>query len=90
MVKDSAAHCNAVFSLSIVIASGYFGYMGYHPFYLDVHGLHMVAFDFVGFVGCDCLECSCWGGCSVGCWTRHPHPTNQTKSKGNHMQPKDT
>jgi hypothetical protein len=29
MVKDSAAHCNAVFFLPIVVASGYFGYVDY-------------------------------------------------------------
>jgi hypothetical protein len=29
MVKDSAAHCNAVFSPPIVVASGYSGYVGY-------------------------------------------------------------
>jgi hypothetical protein len=27
MVKDSAAHCNAVFLPAIAVASGYFGYM---------------------------------------------------------------
>jgi hypothetical protein len=34
MVKDSAAHCNAVFFLPVLVASGYFGYAGYHQFYL--------------------------------------------------------
>jgi hypothetical protein len=29
-VKDSAAHCNVGFFPSIVVASGYFGYVGYH------------------------------------------------------------
>jgi hypothetical protein len=43
-VKDSAAHCNAVFFPPIVIASGYCCYVGYHQFYLDVLGLHVVAF----------------------------------------------
>jgi hypothetical protein len=33
MVKDSAAHCNAVFLPPVVVASGYFGYVGYHQFY---------------------------------------------------------
>jgi hypothetical protein len=28
VVKDSAAHCNAVFFPPIVVASGYFGYVG--------------------------------------------------------------
>jgi hypothetical protein len=42
--------------------------VGYHQFYLGVLGLHVVAFGFVLFVGCDCLECSCWGGSSVVCW----------------------
>jgi hypothetical protein len=28
MVKDSAAHCNAIFFPPIVVASGYFGYVG--------------------------------------------------------------
>jgi hypothetical protein len=50
--KDSAAHCNAVFFLPIVVASGYFGYVGYHQFYLSLGCV--VAFGIV--------ECSCWGG----------------------------
>jgi hypothetical protein len=62
MVKDSAAHCNAVFFPPIVVVSGYFGYVCYHQFYLGVLGLNIVAFGFVWFVGCGCLECSCWGG----------------------------
>jgi hypothetical protein len=28
MLKDSAAHCNAVFFSPIIVASGYFGYVG--------------------------------------------------------------
>jgi hypothetical protein len=36
MVKDSAAHCNAVFFPPTVVASGYFGYVGYHQVYLGV------------------------------------------------------
>jgi hypothetical protein len=59
VVKDSAARCNAVFFPPIVVASGYFGYVGYHQFYLGVLGLHVVAFGFVWFVGCGCLECAC-------------------------------
>jgi hypothetical protein len=47
MVKDPAAHCNAVLFPPIVVASGYFGYVGYHQFYLGISGLHMVAFGFV-------------------------------------------
>jgi hypothetical protein len=54
---------------STVVASGYFGYMGYHQFYLGVLGLYVVAFGFVWFVGCGCVECSCWGGSSVVCWS---------------------
>jgi hypothetical protein len=34
MVKDSAAHCNAVIFPTIVVVSGYFGYVGYYQFYL--------------------------------------------------------
>jgi hypothetical protein len=30
VVKDSAAHSNAVSSLAIVVVSGYFGYVGLH------------------------------------------------------------
>jgi hypothetical protein len=52
--KDSAAHCNAGFFPPIVVASGYFGYMGYHQFYLGALGLQVVAFGFVWFVGCGC------------------------------------
>jgi hypothetical protein len=46
----------------IAVASGYFGYVDYHQFYLGVLGLHMVAFGFVWLVGCGCLKCSCLGG----------------------------
>jgi hypothetical protein len=60
-VQDSVAYCKAVLFPPIVIASGYFGYVGYHQFYLG--GLNLVAFGFVWFVGCGCFECSCWGGC---------------------------
>jgi hypothetical protein len=44
MVKDSAANCNAVFWPPIVIASGYFVYVGYHQFYFGILRLHVVAF----------------------------------------------
>jgi hypothetical protein len=47
MVKDSAAYCNAGSFPPIVVASGYFGYVGYHRSYLGVLGLHFVAFGFV-------------------------------------------
>jgi hypothetical protein len=33
MIKDSTAHCNAVFFPPIVVASGYSGYVGYHQFF---------------------------------------------------------
>jgi hypothetical protein len=39
----------------IVVASGYFDYVGYHQLYLRVLGLQVVAFGFVWFVGCGCL-----------------------------------
>jgi hypothetical protein len=45
--KDSAAHCSAVFFPPIVVASGYFGYVGYHQFYLGSLRLHGVAFGLV-------------------------------------------
>jgi hypothetical protein len=32
MVKDSAAHCSAVFFPPIAVASDYFGYVGYHQY----------------------------------------------------------
>jgi hypothetical protein len=44
MMKESAANCDAVFFPPIVVASGYFGYVGYHHFYLGVLGLHVVLF----------------------------------------------
>jgi hypothetical protein len=44
IVKNSAAHCNAVLFPPIVVASGDFGYVGYHQFYLSVFGLHVVDF----------------------------------------------
>jgi hypothetical protein len=68
VVKDSAAYYNAVFFPSIVVASGCFGYVRYHQFYLGALGLHVVASGFVRFVRCGCFECSCWGGSSVVCW----------------------
>jgi hypothetical protein len=68
MAKDSAAHCNAGFFPPVLVASGYFGYVGYHQFYFGVLGLHVVAFGFVWFLCCGCLECSCWGGSSIVCW----------------------
>jgi hypothetical protein len=69
MVKDSAAHCNVVSFLPIVVASGYFGYVSCHQFCLDVLGLHVVAFGFVCFAGYGGLECSCWGEGSLVCWS---------------------
>lgn len=48
MVKDSAAPCNAVFFLPILVASGYF-WLGW---------LLVVAFGFVWFTDCGCLECA--------------------------------
>jgi hypothetical protein len=47
MVKDSAAHLNMVFFSPSVVVSGYFGYVGYHHFYLGVLWFHMVAFGLV-------------------------------------------
>jgi hypothetical protein len=67
--KDSAVHYNAVFFPPIIVASGYFGYVGYHQFYLGVLELHEVACGFVWFSGCDCLEYSCWSRSSVVCWS---------------------
>jgi hypothetical protein len=69
MVKDSAAQCNMTIFPPIVVASGYFGYVGYHQFCLGVLGLHVFAFGFVWFAGCGCLECSCWGDTCVMCWS---------------------
>jgi hypothetical protein len=53
VVQESAVHCNAVFLSSYC--------------YFWLCGLHMVAFDFIQFTGCGCLECSCWGGSSAVC-----------------------
>jgi hypothetical protein len=36
MVKNSAAHCNAVFFPLIVVDSGYSDYVGYHRFHLSL------------------------------------------------------
>jgi hypothetical protein len=44
MVRDSAVRCNAVLFSRIVVASGYFSYVGYHQSYLDVLGFQVVAF----------------------------------------------
>jgi hypothetical protein len=43
MDQDSAAPCNVGFP-PITVASGYFGYVVCHQFYLGVLGLHVVAF----------------------------------------------
>jgi hypothetical protein len=42
--KDTAAHCNAGYFPPIVVASGYFGYVVYHQFFLGVLGRHVAAF----------------------------------------------
>jgi hypothetical protein len=54
-----AAHSNALFFPSVIVDSGYFGFMGYYQFYLGVLGFARGSFGFAGFVGCGCLECSC-------------------------------
>jgi hypothetical protein len=46
MVKDSSAHCNAVFFPPTEVASGYFGYVGYHQFYFGILQLHVAAFPY--------------------------------------------
>jgi hypothetical protein len=43
VVKDSAAHCNAVFFPPTVVASGYFGYVGSTWLLLVLFGLLVVA-----------------------------------------------
>jgi hypothetical protein len=43
MVKDSAAHYDAVFFSRIVVASGYFGYVGCKWSLLVLFGLLVVA-----------------------------------------------
>jgi hypothetical protein len=45
VTEDSASHCNAAFFPPIVVAFGYFGYVGC-----------TFAFGFVWFAGCGCLE----------------------------------
>jgi hypothetical protein len=54
--------------------------LGYHQFYFGVLGLHVVAFGFVWFVGCGCLECSCWGGSSVVCWSASLFLSEESRS----------
>jgi hypothetical protein len=44
MVKDSAAHCNAVYSPPILVACGYLVMWVTISFYLGVLGLHVFAF----------------------------------------------
>jgi hypothetical protein len=50
IVKDSDAHCNAGFFPPIVVAFGYFGYVCYHQFYLDVLGLYVVVLVLFGLL----------------------------------------
>jgi hypothetical protein len=90
VVKDSAAYCNAVSFPPIVVASGYFGYVGYHQMFLcctwllfcnvlellkvytyvySVIVYMMLLNGSVWFVGCGCLECSCWVGSFVVFWS---------------------
>jgi uncharacterized membrane protein YqaE (UPF0057 family) len=47
MIKDVAAYCNAVFFPPVVVASGYFGYVGctWLPLLLVLFGLLVVAFQ---------------------------------------------
>jgi hypothetical protein len=49
MIKDSAAHCNAVFFPRILAAAVYFGYIGHHQFYF----------------GCPCVARGCFWFCLV-------------------------
>jgi hypothetical protein len=52
MVKDSAAHCNAVFFPPILVASGYFGYVGCMWLLLVLFGLvFMAALDVLAGAG---------------------------------------
>jgi hypothetical protein len=55
--------------MPVLVASGYFGYVGYHQLYLGVFWLQVIAFVFVLFLRCGCLECSCWAGSFVVCWS---------------------
>jgi hypothetical protein len=48
MVKNSAAHCSAIFFLPIVVASGYFGYVAYHQFLFRCP-----------WVACGCISVMC-------------------------------
>jgi hypothetical protein len=50
VVKDSAAHCDAVFFPHIAVFSGYFGYVSYHQFYLDVLGLQVLLLVLFGLL----------------------------------------
>jgi hypothetical protein len=61
VVKDSAANCDTVTFPPIIIASGYFGYVGYHQCYLGVLGFHVDAFGYtsIWYAGYGCPECSC-------------------------------
>jgi hypothetical protein len=65
VIKESANLLLNVmlFYLSYVVASDYIWLRGLTIwFYFGVLDLHVFVLGFVWFVGCGCLECSCWGG----------------------------
>jgi hypothetical protein len=62
VIKESVVHCNAVLFL-VCSCLGLLLVMWVNQlFYLGVLELHVFALWFCWFVGCGCLECSCWGG----------------------------
>jgi hypothetical protein len=77
MIKDSAAHCNAVFFLPILVAYGYFEYVGHHQLYLGVLGLHVVASGFVWLAGVAALNVPAGPGVLL-CVGRPPRSFVQT------------
>jgi hypothetical protein len=79
VVKESAAHCNAVFFCPIAVASGYSGYVGCIWLLLVLLGLLVVTAGFAWFAGCDCLECSCWS--RMPCVGHSTNPHNQNNQR---------
>jgi hypothetical protein len=80
MVKDSAATCNAVFFPAIVVASGYFGYVG--SCWGRSSGMCCSAIIVVGLPTHNSFRPS------KNIQGSHNPQTKQNKS--NHVQPKDS
>jgi uncharacterized membrane protein len=77
MVKESAAHCNAGFFSPVVVASGYFGYVGCKWLLMVLFGLLVVASLNV-LAGAGVLLC-------VGCNRQSKQNQKQPRATQSHL-----